>query len=126
MKKKTVLMIEDNEFNMILARDLLQFEDFTVVDAYDAEAGIRKAHETKPDLILMDIQLPGMDGLAATRIIKKDPALREIPVVALTACAMKEDKKQAIAAGCIGYIPKPIDTRSFVKVVAQFIADYTL
>lgn len=126
MKKKTILVIEDNEFNMILVRDLLQFEDFTVVEAYDAEAGIRKARETTPDLILMDIQLPGMDGLVATRLIKADPALKEIPVVALTAYAMERDKKQAIAAGCIDYIPKPIDTRSFVNVIAQLIADYTL
>jgi len=126
MKKTTILVIEDNEFNLILVRDLLQLEDFTVVEAYDAEAGIRKARETKPDLILMDIQLPGMDGLAATRFIKKDPDLKEIPVVALTAYAMERDKKEAIAAGCIGFIAKPIDTRNFVNAVSKFIADYTL
>ncbi len=123
MKKTTILVIEDNEFNMILVRDLLQIENFTVVEAYDAEAGIRKARETKPDLILMDIQLPGMDGLTATRIIQKDPVLKEIPVVALTAYAMEKDKKEAIAAGCVGFIAKPIDTRSFVDSVSKFLVD---
>lgn len=126
MKKTTILVIEDNEFNMILVRDLLQFEDFTVVEAFDAEAGIRKARETIPDLILMDIQLPGMDGLAATRLIKKDPALKNIPVVALTAYAMEKDKKEAIAAGCIGFIAKPIDTRIFVNAVSIFITEHSL
>ena len=123
MKKTTILVIEDNEFNMILVRDLLQIENFTVVEAYDAETGIRKARETEPDLILMDIQLPGMDGLTATRIIQKDPILKEIPVVALTAYAMEKDKKEAIAAGCVGFIAKPIDTRSFVDSVTKFIVD---
>ena len=126
MKKTTILVIEDNEFNMILVRDLLQLEDFTVVEAFDAEAGIRKARETIPDLILMDIQLPGMDGLAATRLIKKDPALKNIPVVALTAYAMEKDKKEAIAAGCIGFIAKPIDTRIFVNAVSIFITEHSL
>ncbi len=126
MKKTTILVIEDNEFNMILVRDLLQLEDFTVVEAFDAEAGIRKARETIPDLILMDIQLPGMDGLTATRLIKKDPALKNIPVVALTAYAMEKDKKEAIAAGCIGFIAKPIDTRIFVNAVSIFITEHSL
>ena len=125
MKKPTILLIEDNEFNMILFRDLLHMEGFTVVEAYDAEVGIQRARETSPDVILMDIQLPGMDGLTATRIIQKDPVLKQIPVVALTAYAMETDKKEAIAAGCIGFIAKPVDTRSFVKSVSNFIPDHT-
>ena len=123
--KATILVIEDNELNMILIRDLLELEGYRVIEAYDAERGLQIAREKKPDVILMDIQLPGMDGLTATRLIQKDPVLREIPIVALTAYAMEKDKKEAIAAGCIGFIAKPIDTRSFVNTVSKFILDNT-
>ncbi|MGB5618185.1 MAG: response regulator [Desulfobacterales bacterium] len=123
--KATILVIEDNELNMILIRDLLELEGYRVIEAYDAERGLQIAREKKPDVILMDIQLPGMDGLTATRLIQKDPVLREIPIVALTAYAMEKDKKEAIAAGCIGFIAKPIDTRSFVNTVSKFILEHT-
>ena len=122
MANETVLVIEDNEMNMKLARSLLQIGNYNVLEAVDAEIGIRLAREHHPDLILMDIQLPGMDGLAATREIKNDPAVKDISIVALTSYAMQGDEEKARAAGCAGYISKPIDTRSFLDIVGQFLA----
>jgi CheY-like chemotaxis protein len=122
MANKTVLVIEDNEMNMKLARSLLQIGNYDVLEAVDAEIGMRLAREHHPDLILMDIQLPGMDGLAATREIKNDPALKDISIVALTSYAKQGDEEKARAAGCAGYISKPIDTRSFLDTVGQFLA----
>jgi len=122
MANKTVLVIEDNEMNMKLARSLLQIGKYSVLEAVDAEAGIQLAREHHPDLILMDIQLPGMDGLAATREIKNDPAVKDISIVALTSYAMQGDEEKARDAGCAGYISKPIDTRSFLETVGKFLA----
>ncbi|MBW2563222.1 MAG: response regulator [Deltaproteobacteria bacterium] len=119
--KKTVLVIEDNEMNMKLARSLLQIGKYSVLEAIDAENGIQLAREHHPDLILMDIQLPGMDGLTATLKIKNDPAVKDITVVALTSYAMEGDEKKAMNAGCAGYIAKPIDTRSFLETLGQFL-----
>ena len=120
MANKTVLVIEDNEMNMKLVRSLLQLGKYSVLEAMDAENGILQARENHPDLILMDIQLPGMDGLTATRVIKKDPAMKDITVVALTSYAMQGDEEKAKDAGCSGYISKPIDTRSFLETLGQF------
>ena len=121
MAKEKILVIEDNQMNMMLVRDLLQLEGFNVLEAPDAETGIQLAREQLPDLILMDIQLPGMDGLQAARIIGRDPVLKDIPVVALTSYAMKGDEVMAKEAGCAGYIIKPLDTRSFSQTVSGFI-----
>ena len=121
MAKEKILVIEDNQMNMMLVRDLLQLEGFNVLEATDAETGIQLAREHSPDLILMDIQLPGMDGLQAARIIGRDPVLKDIPVVALTSYAMKGDEPMAKEAGCAGYIIKPLDTRSFSQTVSGFI-----
>jgi two-component system cell cycle response regulator len=121
MEKKSILIVEDNAFNMKLVRSLLKFGPYDILEAEDAETGLDLAQKHKPDLILMDIQLPGMDGLAATRIIKKDPDLKDIPVIALTGFAMEGDEQKARAAGCDGYIAKPIDTRSFLKSVSDFL-----
>jgi len=121
MKRKTVLVIEDNEMNMKLVRVLLQMGQYDILEAADAESGIPLARANKPDLILMDIHLPGMDGLSATRIIKQDPALKQIRVIALTSYAMEGDEKKAIEAGCDGYITKPIDTRTFLDTIKKFI-----
>ena len=121
MAKKTVLVIEDNEMNMKLARSLLQIGKYSVLEAIDAENGIQLAREHHPDLILMDIQLPGMDGLTATLKIKNDPAVKDITVVALTSYAMEGDEKKAMDAGCAGYIAKPIDTRSFLETLGKFL-----
>jgi len=122
MGKRTILLIEDNELNLKLVRSLLQLGNYNVLEAIDAETGIQLAREQQPDLILMDIQLPGMDGLRATQIIRKDPDFRDIPVVALTSYAMQGDEKKAKSVGCIGYIVKPIDTRSFLDSVAGYLS----
>lgn len=121
MENKTVLVIEDNRLNMKLVRTLLQLGKYRVLEAIDAETGIQMAREHQPDLILMDIQLSGMDGLSATRIIKEDQALKDIAVVALTSYAMQGDERKAIEAGCTGYIPKPIKTRVFLESISRFL-----
>ena len=121
MGNKTVLIVEDNALNMKLVRSMLQLRPYQVLEAGDAETGIQIAREHLPDLILMDIQLPGMDGLQATRIIRKDPILSNIPVVALTSYAMQGDEHKATTAGCTGYIAKPIDTRRFLDMLAEYL-----
>jgi two-component system cell cycle response regulator DivK len=104
----TILIIEDNVANMKLAMLLLSSAGHTGLCATDAEHGLMLARERQPDLILMDIQLPGMDGLTATGLLKGDPATAAIPVIALTALAMKEDREKSLQAGCDGYIAKPL------------------
>ncbi len=94
---------------------------YSALEVVDAETGIQLAHEHQPNLILMDIQLPGMDGLEATRLIREDRALKDVPVVALTSYAMQGDKDKAKDFGCAGYISKPIDTRSFLETVSQYL-----
>jgi CheY-like chemotaxis protein len=121
MGNKTVLIVEDNDLNMKLVRSMLQLGPYQVLEAGDAETGIQIAREHLPDLILMDIQLPGMDGLQATRIIRKDPILSNIPVVALTSYAMQGDEQKATTAGCTGHIAKPIDTRRFLDMLAEYL-----
>jgi len=121
MKSKTVLIIEDNELNMKLVRSMLQLAHYEIVEAQNAEDGIKLAREHLPNLILMDIQLPGIDGLDATGIIKKDRKLAHIPIVALTSYAMQGDEEKAISAGCTGYIAKPIDTRNFLDILSQYL-----
>ena len=118
---RTVLVIEDNQKNMKLVRLLLQMGNYEVLEAIDAESGIAIAGETPPDLILMDIQLPGMDGLQATTHLKNDPRLADIPIVALTSYAMDGDKARALAAGCDGYLTKPIDTNGFLEAISTFV-----
>jgi len=120
---ETILVIEDNELNMKLVRSLLKMGNFDVIEAIDAEKGMQLARKNHPDLILMDIQLPGMDGLSATKILKADPVLQEIPIVALTSHAMEGDDKKALDVGCNGYIAKPIDTKNFLATIGQYLAD---
>jgi CheY-like chemotaxis protein len=121
-----VLVIEDNELNFELVTDLLEASHFIVFGARDAEGGLKLADQISPDLVLMDLSLPGMDGLAATKLLKGNPATSHLMVIALTAHAMKEDEGIALAAGCDGYLTKPIDTRSFVASVTGFIASRKL
>ena len=121
MTGKKILVIEDNELNLELVRTLLELADFSLLEAVDAEQGIRIARREQPDVILMDIQLPGLDGLTATTKIKEDPLLGHIPVVAVTSFTMASDAKRAMEAGCVGHISKPIDTRSFANEVRSFI-----
>jgi CheY-like chemotaxis protein len=124
MQSRKILIVEDNPTNMELAKDLLEAGGFVVLPATEAEAGLRLARQAKPDLILMDWSLPGMDGLAATRELKMDPATQHIPVVALTAHAMKGDERVALQAGCDGYLPKPIDTRNFVRTLRVWLTPH--
>lgn len=117
-----VLVIEDTPLNLELAIDLLEAAGYVAIGATSAEAGLDLARIERPDLILMDLSLPRMDGLAATRALKADPTTRDIPVVALSARAMPEDREQALAAGCAGYLTKPIDTRAFGPRIGAFLA----
>ena len=121
MKGKTILVIEDNPLNMKLERVLLGLAAYEVIEASDAERGIALAREHHPDLILMDVQLPGIDGLTATRILKEDPELRGIAIVAVTSFAMTGDEERALEAGCAGYLTKPINTRTFLTDVARYL-----
>jgi len=121
MNKKTVLVIEDNALNMKLVRTLLLLGRYHVLEAEDAETGLRLLRDHRPDLILMDIQLPGMDGLTATGIIKNDPELKGIPVVATTSYAMEGDEQRALKGRCDGYISKPVETRTFLDTIGKFI-----
>ena len=120
MNEKTILVIEDDDLNMKLIKTLLKLKNYQTIEAVDAETGIELAREHHPDLILMDIQLPGIDGLTATRMIKDDSAMSDIPVVALTGYAMPGDDKKAGDFGCVGCIPKPIDTKRFLETVSGF------
>lgn len=121
MAGQRILVIEDNELNLKLINSLLEIGHYESIQATDAESGIQLAEQNHPDLILMDIQLPGMDGLSATKILKADPHLKNIPVVALTAHAMVGDEERAKKAGCDGYLAKPIDTRNFLETIAQYL-----
>jgi two-component system cell cycle response regulator DivK len=117
-----VLIIEDNPANMTLATFLLQSAGHVVLAATDAETGLTLARAEQPDLVLMDIQLPRMDGLQATALLKGDEATRDIPVVALTALAMKGDEARIRAAGCDGYIAKPLAYRDFLATISLHLA----
>ena len=113
-----ILIIEDNPANMKLAEFLVESAGHTVLSATDAEAGLALARAERPDLILMDIQLPAMDGLEATMLLKRDDRTRGIPVIALTALAMNGDEERIRAAGCDGYMAKPIRYQAFLAAIA--------
>jgi two-component system cell cycle response regulator len=117
MEKKTILVVEDNAFNMKLVRSLLKIGGYNIIEAVTAEEGLELLKTHRPHLILMDIQLPGMDGLEASRQIQTDPDIKDIPILALTAYAMKGDEQKVRDAGCIGYISKPLDTKGFIKTL---------
>jgi len=114
-----VLVVEDNPANMTLATFLLESAGHTVLKAQDAETGVGLAGSERPDLILMDIQLPGMDGLRATAMLKADAATRDISVIALTALAMKGDEERIRSAGCDGYIAKPLSYKDFLETISR-------
>ena len=118
MNMARILIVEDNPTNMARAVFLLGSANYTVLQAVNAEAGLTLARSELPDLILMDIQLPGMDGLQATAQLKSDATTRAIPVIALTALAMKGDEERIRAAGCDGYIEKPLAYKEFLSTVA--------
>lgn len=116
-----ILVVDDNPTNLKLASDVLQFEGYQVLQAADAEAAMEVISRSPPELILMDIALPGMDGLTLTRALKGDDKTRHIKIVALTAFAMKGDDLKAKDAGCDGYITKPIDTRKLPIQIAEVL-----
>jgi two-component system, cell cycle response regulator DivK len=116
-----ILIVDDNAVNLKLMRVLLASEGYTVRTAVDAEDALDVLAEFRPRMILMDLQMPGMDGLELTRRLKKDPALARTVVVALTAYAMKGDEAKALEAGCDGYITKPIDTRTLTDTIAGYL-----
>lgn len=121
MSQATILIVDDNVLNLELFTELLEGEGYLVRQARSAEDGLILASAELPDLILMDIGLPGMDGHAAVRVLKADPRTRDIPTVALTAYAMAGDEQRAFDSGFDGYVSKPIKTRVLVEVVAQTI-----
>ncbi|HEY3066665.1 MAG TPA: response regulator [Methylomirabilota bacterium] len=117
-----ILLVEDNAVNRRLAEFLLRSHGYRVREAASAAEAFDLAHTDRPDLIVMDVQLPDIDGLEATRRLKADPRTRDIPVLAVTSYAMKGDREKALAAGCCGYITKPIDKTTFVQEVATHLA----
>lgn len=119
--KKTILIIEDNEQNMYLTTFLLEKHGFEINQARSGPAGIEAARNQQPDLILLDIQLPGMDGYQVAKALKQDQTLSSIPIVAVTSYAMAGDREKILAAGCNGYIEKPIDPYNFVNQISKFL-----
>ena len=120
MSEKTILVIEDNEMNMKLMRAVLKAGKYRMLEATDAETGLRLVREHHPDLILMDIQLPGMDGLSAAQIIKADPDIKGIPIFALTGFAMQSDREKAMGIGLDGYIVKPFSVKTLLETFEHF------
>lgn len=118
---RTVLMIEDNEQNRYLATFLLERRGHSVVSSADGPSGIEEAARLRPDIILLDIQLPGLDGYAVARALRQNPALDAIPIVAVTSYAMPGDREKALEAGCTAYIEKPIDPDTFVDSIERFL-----
>jgi CheY-like chemotaxis protein len=123
MDAKRILLIEDNPVNRRLAQFLLKSKGYEVQEVASAPEAFAALKEQRPDLILMDIQLPEVDGLTATRHLKADPATRDIPVVAVTSYAMKGDEAMAMDAGCFGYVTKPIDKTVFLETVAKALKE---
>ena len=119
MAGELILIVEDNERNRKLVRDVLAFHGYRLAEAETGEDGVRLAHELRPELVLMDIQLPGIDGIAALGQLRGDPATRGIPVIAVTASAMTHDRQKIMAAGFDGYQSKPIRVREFLEAVRQ-------
>ena len=122
MAGELILIVEDNEKNRKLVRDVLQFKGYRTIEAESAEIGLALAREAQPVLILMDIQLPGMNGIDALTHLRADAATRAIPVVAVTASAMTQDRQRIMAAGFDAYQSKPIDVKGFIALVAEVLA----
>ena len=117
----TILIVEDNEKNMKLARDVLQAKGYATLEAVTGEEGVRVAIDKKPDLVLMDIQLPGIDGIEALRQVRADPACAAIPIVAFTASVMQSDRSQIQAAGFDGFLSKPINLKEFLETIKRLL-----
>jgi len=119
MANELILIVEDNEKNRKLVRDVLQFKGYQTIESETAEEGIQLAREKMPALVLMDFQLPGMDGIEAFKVLRADPKTSAIPIIAVTASAMTEDRNKMIAAGFDGLQTKPINVKDFLEAVAQ-------
>ena len=122
MNAQRILVVEDNERNLKLIRDVLQFAGYEIVEATSGEQGVALAQDCEPDLVLMDLQLPQMDGTEALRLLRESPRTRDVPVVAVTAFAMREDRERAFGAGFDGYLQKPISIRALPEQVRGFLA----
>lgn len=120
--RATVLIVEDNEDNRIIYRTFLEHHGYVVLEATDGEAGVRTAREHRPDLVLMDISMPVLNGYEATKLLKSDPVTAGIPVIALTAHAMAEDRARAAEAGCDAYLAKPAEPRQVLAEVQRMLA----
>ena len=118
---KRILVVEDQPDNLQILRDLLTSAGYEMIEAQDGEAGVRVALAERPDLILMDIQLPLLDGYEATRRIKADPALRATPIIVVTSYALSGDETKARAAGCDGYVPKPYSPRQLLVKIREYL-----
>jgi two-component system, cell cycle response regulator DivK len=118
-----VLVVEDNPLNLKLVRDVLLSAGFEVVEARSGEEGVAQARARTPDVILMDLQLPGIDGTQAMRMIKADPAATDVPIVALTAFAMADDRERALRSGFDGYLSKPISVRDLPRQISEFLPE---
>jgi CheY-like chemotaxis protein len=123
MSSARVLIVEDNPLNLKLVRDVLMKAGFDVIEARTGEDGVARAQDSNPDVILMDLQLPGINGTQALRLIRNDPGRAAVPVVALTAFAMSEDRDRALLDGFDGYISKPISVRDLPQQVASFLPE---
>jgi two-component system cell cycle response regulator DivK len=121
MPGELILVVEDNDHNRMLIRDVLQATGYRVVEAETAEDGLRMAAEQRPALVLMDIQLPGMNGIEALHRLRADPTTRAISVIAVTASAMTQDRRQILAAGFDGYQPKPISVKALLQTVREML-----
>ena len=121
IKLKTVLLVEDNEDNRIVYSTILQHFGYRVMEALNGEEGIAKARTEQPDLILMDISIPVIDGWEATQVLKRDPKTRRIPIIALTAHALASDREKAMEVGCDSYLAKPCEPKTVVSEVERFI-----
>jgi CheY-like chemotaxis protein len=119
--QKTVLLVEDNEDNLVVYRTILEHVGYKVIEARDGEEGVSRARNHLPDLILMDISIPKMDGWEATQRLKADDATKQIPIIALTAHALEEDRQKDVQAGCDGYLAKPVEPRRVVQEVERFV-----
>ena len=120
---KKILIIEDNEQNLYLATFILEKNGYEVVQARDGQEGIELAGQVHPALILLDIQLPVLDGYAVARELRKNSSLASVPLVAVTSCAMVGDRERVLAAGCMGYIEKPINPETFISEITQYLGD---
>lgn len=123
LSRKTVLLVEDNEDNLIIYTTILRFGGYRVVQARDGRAALDAARTVAPDLILMDVSIPFVDGLEVTRRLKSDPATRRIPIIALTAHALPSDRDRALEAGCDGYISKPAEPRAILAAVRRKLGE---